>query len=531
VVAADVDGDGWVDFFASVFPSQREPDPAARTRFLFLNRPDPEDPTRRVFVDSLDASGLLDTADGEGGRGITTVSFGDLDNDGDVDVIGCPAEISTAIVDGCAAFANDGTGRFALVDGGALDRDLFSVPSSVLLDYDRDGVLDFWPATVGRWQYGPAATSAPRLYRGFGDGTFDEVSKRVGLPTDLSTADDYRTNFGLTSCDVDSDGDRDVLVAQYGVPIGPNHLWRNDDGDFVDVAAELDLDRAGAGGFTCSITCGDLDDDGDQDLITAEIAHPGQGTDVTAVLIQDAPPGAALAPYQRPDLADLGIVRAPGDMEGDQMVQLVDLDLDGRKDLVVHSSNYPQQGSLDDEYTHTWVFRQTGPLAFDDRTPRTPFDEPRHQTLEGGAAFDYDNDGDLDLVVGTGLFNSTYLGGELGIDTNALHVYRNEVGHDSNWTRIRLVGGGAGASNRSGIGARVSVTAGGRTQHQEVLGSWGHSNTQSDFTLTFGLGAACTIDEIEVRWPDAAGTVTRYADVLANYPITLAEGSTSVGYH
>jgi enediyne biosynthesis protein E4 len=527
VVAGDVDGDGWVDFFASLFPSQREPDPATRTRFLFMNRPDPADPSRRVFLDALEESGLLTTRDGEGGRGITTVSWGDLDADGDLDAVGCPAEISPTIVDGCAAFLNDGSAHFVLADGGALEDDVFSVPSTVLLDYDRDGVLDLWPATIGNWQYGPAATSSPRLYQGTGDGSFREVSQRVGLPDDLSTPDDYRMNFGLTACDYDLDGDQDVLVANYGVPIGPNRVYRNDEGDFVDVAAELGVERADLGGFTFSITCGDLDADGDVDLMTAEVAHPGQGTDPSALLVSSGDPNA---PYARADSASIGMDRPAGDMEGDNLAFFADIDLDGRQDVLVLSSNYPQQSESDGEYSRPYLFRQTGDLVFEDVSDRTPFSRPKHQTLEGGALADIDNDGDLDFIVGKGLFNSTWIAENLGITSAAIQVYRNEVGQDANWTQVRLVGAGPGASNRSGLGARVTVTAGGRQQSQEVFGSWGHSNTQSDVTLTFGLGDSCTIDELEVRWPDAAGTVTTYADVLANYPITLTEGDPQVEY-
>lgn len=532
VVAADLDLDGWIDFFAAVFPSQREPDPLMRTRFLFMNRADPQDsdPARRIFVDTIDESGLLATRDGEGGRGITTVTFGDLDNDGDPDAVGCSAEISTALVDGCAAFANDGAGHFTLVDGGELELDVFSVPTSVLLDYDRDGVLDFWPGTVGQWQYGPADTSAPRLFRGNGDGSFEEISIKVGLPEDPATPDNYRANFGLTSCDLDGDGDRDVLVGNYGVPIGPNAVWRNDDATFVDVAAELGVERADLGGFTFSITCGDLDEDGDRDLMTAEVAHPGQGTDTSAVLLGDVSADGSLEPFERTDPADLGIDRAPGEMEGDNIAFFEDIDLDGRKDVLILSSNYPQQFNGDSVWTHASLFRQTDDFTFDDMTPKTPFGVPEHQTLEGGVLADIDNDGDLDLVVGTGLFNSAWISENLGISSSAIHVYRNNVGQDANWTRIRLVGAGPGASNKSGIGGSVTVTAGGRSQHREVLGSWGHSNTQTDVWLTFGLGDACTIDTIDVRWPNAESTVSHYEDVLANYPIELTEGVEGVTY-
>lgn len=526
--AADLDGDGWVDFFAATFPSQRDPD--AKARGLFMNRPHPTDPSRRVFVDIIARSGLLATEDGQNGRGITAVSLGDLDNDGDVDLIGCPAEISPAIEDGCAAFLNDGAARFSLVRGGDLSREVFSVPSLALLDYDRDGILDLWPATVGQWQYGPAATSPVRLLRGRGDGLFDEVSLDVGLPPEPFTDLDYRMAFGVTACDVDSDGDSDVLVGQYGVPIGPNHLWRNDGGRFVDVARELGVDRADQGGFTCSITCGDLDDDGDMDLMTSEIAHPGQGTDPSALLLNVTSPGEALAPFQRVSLDSVGIVRSPGEMEGDQLALFADLDLDGRKDVIVSASNYPQRDEHDTQYTHTSVFQQTGLLAFRDVSARTPFLLPQHQSLEGGSLLDYDNDGDLDFVTGTGLFNSAFIASAYGTKTHALRLYRNEIGQERHWIRVRLVGRGKGGSNASGIGARVTVITALQAQHQELIGSFGHSDTQSDLALTFGLGEATHVDAIEVRWPNAEGLVSRWEDIAADREVTLLEGARAPVY-
>lgn len=130
---------------------------------------------------------------------------------------------------------------------------------------------------------------------------------------------------------------------------------------------------------------------------------------------------------------------------------------------------------------------------------------------------DVDGDGDLDLVVGD-------------TKTWTLRVYRNDVGQAQNWLRVRLAGKGAGGANRSGIGAIVRVTAGGKTQTQYVSGGYGHGNAQADLALTFGLGAACDVERVEVRWPDSAGTVTTYSGVLANYEVTLAEGESTPRY-
>src|SRR4029077_15393354 len=111
-----------------------------------------------------------------------------------------------------------------------------------------------------------------------------------------------------------------------------------------------------------------------------------------------------------------------------------------------------------------------------------------------------------------------------------LRVYRNLVGQDQNWLRVKLAGKGAGFANASAIGARVRVTAGGRTQTLELQGGYGHGNLQNDLVLTFGLGATCDVDEVEVRWPNGDATVATYKDVRANYTITIHEGDTAVGY-
>jgi hypothetical protein len=523
VVAGDLDGDGWEDLIAAVFPAQRETPGSPRYRFVFMNRPSPSRDGERVFVDSTDDSGIFEVGNGER-RGASVFSLGDLDSDGDLDVVACPGsgELDPAVVDPCVALLNDGDAHFTSVDASELSEAVFWVPSSVLLDYDRDGVLDFWPGTVGQWAYGPAAVSRPRLYQGAGDGTFRDVSAAVGLPPDATEPGNYRINFGVTSCDIDQDGWPEVLLADYYMQA--NYVWSFDGDAFTNVAVDLGVAVGGVGGHTFSIACGDIEDDGDVDLMTAEVHHPGNPGDVSALLVNPGGPPGTWPKFSRVDAAAAGMFRGEGWMEGDNMPVFLDVDLDGRKDVFMASSNYPQQYQGDPDWTHAWLWRRVAGGGFEDITVQTPWAGEGHESGEGPVWVDFDHDGDLDLVIGTGAFNGQLLGLR-----NTLRAYRNDMVETPNWTAIRLRGAGPGRSNASAIGARVTVRAGGLAQHQEQLGSWGHSNTQNEW-MTFGLGDACSIDEIEVIWPDGEQTVTRFEDLRANYRIEITEGHPDVEY-
>ena len=138
---------------------------------------------------------------------------------------------------------------------------------------------------------------------------------------------------------------------------------------------------------------------------------------------------------------------------------------------------------------------------------------------------DSDGDGDLDLVASVG-----YASKHPATGYPHMPAHRNDVGQAQNLIRIHLDGGAGTGVNRSAIGAVVRVTAGGRTQTQYVSGGYGHGNVQNDFVLTFGLGAACDIDAIDVRWPDPGATVSHFSGVPSNTDVTLTYRSAVVKY-
>ena len=112
---------------------------------------------------------------------------------------------------------------------------------------------------------------------------------------------------------------------------------------------------------------------------------------------------------------------------------------------------------------------------------------------------------------------------------SAVRVYEN-IASEANWTTVRLIGAGNGGANRAALGARVRVTAGGVTQTREVVNTWGLAGLSAELPVHVGLGQTCTIDRIEVRWPDATNTVETFTDVRANYAIEITQGSGRVRY-
>lgn len=488
--------------------------------------------------------------------------YGDVDNDGDLDAFaGAFTDQNnrgTDLGDRTEILLNDGTGHFSLAPESDLQESGgYSTSGASFADVDADGDLDLW---VTGWyeQYGDLVGEQDRLFLNDGTGHYTDVTESAGLEMERggNNLDAYldgsarRPAYGGTACDLDGDALPDLLASNYGRAW--NQQWMNqgnavfadtaresgfsDDGDQSYVEDQFyacyckyygpcdpdpgtpsisgcetyaaywtpgwDDQPARLNGNSFSTACGDVDNDGDNDLITAEIRHwhIGSGSDATELLLNDGSGG-----FSRPGNDSNGLERqwTQADWnEGDLYVAMADVDNDGWKDILLVSSDYP--------YTRLFLFHQVAPGQFEEVAEEMGVDHP----WPGGIAVaDFDRDGDLDVITGS----STARSGTPWT-THEVHFYENQLG-SGNFVRIELEGVTA---NRAGIGARVEVSAGGQSQTQEVSGGYGHFGIHNDTALSFGLGEACEIDTVTVTWP--GGAVETFEGVPANYAVTLVQG-------
>jgi hypothetical protein len=443
-------------------------------------------------------------------------AVGDYDNDGD-------ADLYLSSYGPNALYRNQGRGRFAEIGARAGVADPRWSASCAFGDYDRDGDLDLFvanyveyrpelqredaaPYMVQTDQTNPAAArgyphpanfrgSPNALYRNEGADRFAEVTRQAGLYSEAGKG------LGVVFLDCDDDGWPDLYVANDGVR---NCLFRNrGDGTFEERAAEAGVAYGQDGQMQAGmgVDAADCDNDGRQDVtVTNFQAEPNS-------LYRNQGKGYfANETYA----SGIGLVSLPFLGFG---TQFLDCDNDGWQDLFVANGHVLDNVELFDQST-TYAQR---PLLFHNQGPnpqgRITFAEVGLQSGpgmqaemvgRGTAAGDYDNDGDLDLLV-------INLG-------RPLVLLRNEGIPGRHWLSLRTAGA---RSNRDGIGARVKVVAGERAQVQEVRSSRSYLSS-SDLRLHFGLGDCARVDQLEIRWP--SGLVQQFDNVEADQFLVVREG-------
>lgn len=439
----------------------------------------------------------------------SSATAGDIDNDGFQDVF-------VTFWGQNALFRNLGDGSFADITGeaGLLDDETRWGAGSTFLDYDRDGYLDLFvtnylhfdpETTPGKgsganctWK-GVPVNCGPRglpqgrhsLYRNLGDGTFEDVTSESGIGKSAP-------GYGMTAiaADLDSDGWVDLYVACDGTP---SLLFRNlGDGTFREeglergVALSEDaIEQAGMG-----VGIGDYDLDGDLDLFKTHFS------DDTNVLYRNDGEGVF------EDLtieAGLGVeTRFVG-----WGAAIADLDNDGWPDLTyVTGSVYPEVEAKLPHYpykTPNVVFRNLGSGRFEELIEEAGPGLADSHSSRGAAFGDYDNDGDIDILV---------------VNMNEPpSLLRNEYAGDGGWLQVALRGA-PGSSNRAAIGAQAVLSYGGRVQARAVTAQSSFYSVD-DPRLHFGLGSAERAD-LTVRWP--SGIEERLEGLLPGRLYVVEEG-------
>ena len=409
------------------------------------------------------------------------VAIGDYNNDGFPDIL-------ITCVGQNRLFHNTGKGTFQDVTkaSGLFGRQAFST-SALWFDYDRDGHLDLFICNYVNWS--PEhdvfcsldgknkSYCTPEAYRGEtcwlfrnrGDGTFEDVTAASGI------FDTSSKSLGVAMLDFDQDGWPDLFVAN---DTQPNKLYRNlRNGKFKDAAVEAGLAFSAEGK-----------------------ARAGMGVDV-ADFENSGRPGIAITNfdnemvglYRSPAPGQFDDVSLPSGVGGPSKTTLgfgcgfVDLDLDGRLDLVVAN------GHIDDTVRNIrgnvgyaqppHLFLNLGDGRFQDVVATNGGDFAVPRVGRGLAFADFDRDGDVDLLLTT--------------NNGPAALFRNDVVSGNRALRLHLTGT---KSNRDAIGAVVRVSHAGQTQMRTVRAGSSYLS-QSELALTFGVGKADRVDRATVEWP------------------------------
>ena len=499
----DYDNDGWLDIFLvngsrlEGFPVGEEP-----TSHLFKNNRD------GTFTDVTAKAGLVHDGWGQG------ACIGDYDNDGWDDLF-------VSYFGKNVLYHNNGDGTFTDVTdkAGVGGNGKRWNTGCAFVDYDRDGRLDLFVANYIDLDLAtaPVPESGPCLYKGVkvacgppglkggknilfhnnGDGTFTDVSESSGILSSTSTF-----GLGVLTADFDNDGWPDIYVADDS---STSALFQNKrNGKFVDIAVEAGcaLSPDGKPQAGMGVSAADYDLDGNLDIVKTNFAGdtPSLYHNLGGANFEDTTFAAGLGAHTQYLGWGCGFF---------------DFDNDGWPDILICNGHvYPEVEQLKTEAGYAQrklLYRNLRNGRFEDVSEIAGAGISTPSAARGCAFGDFDNDGDVDVVVNT---------------VNGLpQLLRCDASSGNNWIKIKALGV---KSNRSGIGARVTcvTTVPGESKpHRQIdeVRSGGSYFSQSDLRVHFGLGKAGKVDLLEIHWP--SGQVDTMKDVPVNVLVTVKEGS------
>jgi hypothetical protein len=498
----DYDNDGWLDIFVvngtrlDGFAAGLEP-----TSHLFKNNRD------GTFTDVTLKAGVAHSGWGQ------AVCVGDYDNDGNDDLF-------VTYFGKNVLYHNNGDGTFTdvSIESGVAGNGKLWNTGCAFVDYDRDGYLDLFVANYIDLDLktAPVPESGPCLYKGVmvacgppglnggknilyhnnGDGTFTDVSVSAGI---LKTNGMF--GLGVLTADLDNDGWPDIYVANDSTA---SALYQNKkNGKFVDIALEAGcaLSPDGKPQAGMGIAAADYDLDGNLDLVKTNFAGdtPSLYHNLGESTFEDTTFTAGLGAHTQYLGWGCGFF---------------DFDNDGWPDILICNGHvYPEVEQLKTEAGYAQrklLYRNLRNGRFEDVSTTAGGGISDPVAARGCAFGDFDNDGDIDMVI------------------NPVNDFPQLVRCDSqtgnNWIKVKLIGT---KSNRSGIGGRlkcVTRVAGESKPHQQIdeVRSGGGYFSQNDLRVHFGLGKAEKVDLLEIRWP--SGQIDTLKDIKPNQQIYVKEG-------
>lgn len=476
----DYDQDGYLDLYLSngnytenlSMNEDQLPNKTSENR-LYRNR------QNGTFEDVTDKARV-------GDRGYSMgITVGDFDNDGYPDIY-----VSNHGPN--VLYHNNGNGTFTdITKNAGVDGNECSV-GAVWLDYDNDGFLDLY---VGNYiefdpQYtyyyapdgfpGPMAYDgqADILYHNMGDGTFEDVTRAMGVFNKDGRA------MGVGAADYDNDGFVDIFISNDHMV---NYLYHNEGGaKFEDrgIMSGVAFNQVGEATISMSVDFADYNNDGLIDLFVSDDGYcslyKNEGNGVFTEMSYNA-----------------GIAVACGQFVG-WASSFLDYDNDSDLDLFKVNGELKHLYGQEDQ-----LFENIGNGKFVDVSIEQGayFQE---ELVGRGACFgDYDNDGDIDVYI-------------VNLNDHGV-LLRNNKGNQNNWISLHLIGE---TSNRDGIGARVTISSGGIKQYTQKKSSSGYLS-QNDPRLHFGLGDNKMVESIEVIWP--SGKVQVLENIKAGQFLTIKE--------
>jgi len=498
----DYDNDGWLDIFLvngtrlEGFPSGQEP-----TNHLFKNNRD------GTFTDVTAKAGLAHSGWGQG------VCIGDYDNDGFDDLF-------VTYFGKNVLYHNNGNGTFTDVSekAGVAGNGKRWNTGCAFVDYDRDGRLDLFVANYIDMDLrtAPVPESGPCLYKGVmvacgppglmggknilyhnnGDGTFTDVSEKSGI---LKANGTY--GLGVLTADLDNDGWPDIYVANDSTA---SALYQNKkNGTFSDIALEAGcaLSADGKPQAGMGISAADYDLDGNLDLVKTNFAGdtPSLYHNLGGANFEDTTFQGGLGKHTQYLGWGCGFF---------------DMDNDGWADILICNGHvYPEVEQLKTEAGYPQrklLYKNLRNGRLDDVSYDAGPGISTPVAARGCAFGDFDNDGDLDVVVNT--------------VNDFPQLLRCDSTTGNNWIKIKVIGT---KSNRSGIGARIKCIThlpGEKALHPQIdeVHSGGGYFSQNDLRVHFGIGKAEKVELLEVRWP--SGAVETLRDIQPNQVIFVKEG-------